>query len=54
MAVTKSIEITPCRFVQLVNIKFHMNVPGIELFHQNLMDVRNSKGDVIVQTLFAQ
>ena len=49
MAVTKSIEISQGRFIQLVNIKFHMNVRGIELFHQVDMDEKNNKGYVIVQ-----
>ena len=49
MAVTQSIEITPGRFVHLVNIKFNMNVLGIELFHQISMDEKNSKGEVVAQ-----
>lgn len=49
MAVTKSIVIGPGRFVQLVSIKFNLNVPGIGLFHQIGMDENNSKGEIVTQ-----
>jgi hypothetical protein len=49
MAVTESIEITPGRYFHLVHIKFNMKVRGISLFHHNLMDEKNSRGDVVVQ-----
>ena len=49
MSVTKSIVIAPGRFAHLVSITFEMNVPGIGLFYQNLMDEKNSKGEVVVQ-----
>jgi len=49
MAVTQGIEIRQGRFIQLVSIKFTMNVHGIELFHQIGMDEKNSKGEVVAQ-----
>lgn len=49
MSVIESIEMAPGRLVQLVSIKFNMNVRGIGLFHQIGMDEKNSKGEVVAQ-----